>query len=99
MSASTVVAIVAYMAIAIALWLALSLLRHRKQTGRRRSFWWQMNQTWTSATTWTTTITPYDSNEDELVRLLHGDRAQARRLIKVAGSADRAIAQLLRDRR
>jgi hypothetical protein len=39
------------------------------------------------------------SSFDELVGLCNGDRALARRLIDAAGSADRAIAQLLRDRR
>jgi hypothetical protein len=33
-----------------------------------------------------------------LIGLLHGDRAQAQRLIQSAGSADRALHQLLRDR-
>lgn len=42
---------------------------------------------------------PFVSKLDELTRLLNGDRAQAERLAEGAGSADRAIAQLLRDRR
>jgi hypothetical protein len=40
-----------------------------------------------------------DDGLEELARLLNGDRAAARRLAKGAGGADRAIAQLLRDRR
>jgi hypothetical protein len=40
-----------------------------------------------------------DDGFEELTRLLNGDCAAARRLAKGAGSADRAIAQLLRDRR
>jgi hypothetical protein len=42
---------------------------------------------------------PRQSREEaELIRLLHGDREQAQRLIQSAGSADRALHQLLRDR-
>jgi hypothetical protein len=38
------------------------------------------------------------ADELKLIGLLHGDRAQAQRLIQSAGSADRALHQLLRDR-
>jgi hypothetical protein len=37
-------------------------------------------------------------DEIKLIQLLHGDREQAKRLIQSAGSADRALHQLLRDR-
>lgn len=41
---------------------------------------------------------PPSADERKLIGLLHGDRAQAQRLIQSAGSADRALFQLLRDR-
>jgi hypothetical protein len=46
----------------------------------------------------TSIITPAISHELKLIGLLHGDRAQGQRLIQSAGSADRALHQLLRDR-
>jgi len=91
-------------AIVLAVYLAYSLYRSvSRSTALRqaRSFWWQFNQAWAAATSgfWTTTTTPCDPQEQELARLLNGDYAKARRLAKAAGSADRAITQLLRDRR
>jgi hypothetical protein len=99
---SLLVQFLAYVAVYVAFRLLFSLVRsaRRSRPGRARSFWWQFNQAWQSVTqSWGVSFSPYDPDEEELVRLVGGDRRTARRLMKGAGSADRAIAQLLRDRR
>jgi hypothetical protein len=100
----TLIQLIGIASIALGLYGLIYLLRLKRRStprGKARSFWWQMNQAWAAATSgfWVTTTTPYDPREEELARLLNGDRAAARRLAKGAGSADRAIAQVLRDRR
>jgi hypothetical protein len=90
-------------AIALAAILALSLLQSQPkppspQSPRSRR---PPSPRWASdATPFSSAVRRSDGNqEDELIQLLGGDRATAQRLIESAGSADRAIVQLLRDRR
>jgi hypothetical protein len=95
--------LLALAAIALALYLVLLLLRTRPTTySPRRSFWWQLNHAWIERrSALREPDRPFrgDVRMDELISLCNGDRNTARRLADGAGSADRAIAQLLRDRR
>lgn len=103
MDASTIVLLVALGAIGLALWLLFGLARSSQRPRTpRRSFWWQFNHAWIelrSALREVDRPSRRDPRMDELIALCHGDRNTARRLANGAGSADRAIAQLLRDRR
>jgi hypothetical protein len=101
---SALIQVIGLASIALGLYGLIFLLQLNRRSAPRqkaRGFWWQFNEAWAAATSgfWVTTTTPYDPREEELARLLNGDRAAARRLAKGAGGADRAIAQLLRDRR
>jgi hypothetical protein len=99
---TTLIQLLALAAIALAAILALSLVQRSPQSSspspRNRR---PPSPSWNSsdAAPFSSTVRRSATQADELIQLLGGDRATAQRLIESAGSVDRAIAQLLRDRR